>query len=49
MEKSWREDQTIIIPMIQANVRYGKTSEKKRQTVEEIVTKLITPKKSSTR
>lgn len=49
MEKSWREDPTKLIPMIQANVKYGKTTKKERQSVEEISKNLITPKKSSTR
>lgn len=49
MEKSWREDPSKLIPMIQANVKYGKTSKKKHQSVEEISKKLNTPKKTSTR
>lgn len=49
MEKSWFEDQTKLIPMIQANVKYGKTSEKKHQSLDEIASKLITPRKHFTR
>lgn len=49
MEKSWSEGQTKLIPMIQANVKYGKISDKKRQSIDEIANKLITPKKYLTR
>lgn len=49
MEKSWREDPSTLIPMIQANVKYGNAPVKTYQSVKEITEKLITPKKSATR
>ncbi|CAH1955179.1 unnamed protein product [Acanthoscelides obtectus] len=49
IEKSWAEDPTQLIPMLQANARNEKKVQNSKHTVDEIVAKLKSPKSNITR
>ncbi|VEN34433.1 unnamed protein product [Callosobruchus maculatus] len=49
IEKSWAEDPTQLIPMLQANARNDKRAQNAKMTVDEIVRNLKSPKSRITR